>query len=43
MALGAQAGEGRLRDIALEAGFRRVRRVAETPFSIVLEATGTPP
>jgi SAM-dependent methyltransferase len=42
MALGAQAGEGRLRDIAFEAGFRRVRRVAETQFSIVLEATGAP-
>jgi SAM-dependent methyltransferase len=41
LALGAQAGEARLRDVALEAGFRRLRRVAETPFSIVLEATST--
>ena len=41
LALGAQAGEARLRDVALGAGFRGLRRVAETPFSIVLEATST--
>jgi SAM-dependent methyltransferase len=37
-ALGAQAGEGRLRDIVTGAGFGTFRRVAETPFNIVLEA-----
>jgi SAM-dependent methyltransferase len=37
-ALGAQAGEARLRDVLEEAGFRRVRRAAETPFNLVLEA-----
>lgn len=36
--LGAQAGEARLRQVATEAGFSRFRRVAETPFNIVLEA-----
>ena len=39
-ALGAQAGEARLRDIATSAGFTSVRRVAETPFNMVLEVTG---
>jgi ubiquinone/menaquinone biosynthesis C-methylase UbiE len=38
MALGAQAGEARLRDVATSAGFSRFRRVAETPFNIVFEA-----
>ena len=38
-ALGAQAGESRLREIATEAGFTSVRRVAETPFNMVLEVT----
>jgi SAM-dependent methyltransferase len=37
-ALGAQAGEGRLRDVALTAGFTRFRRATETPFNLVLEA-----
>jgi SAM-dependent methyltransferase len=37
-ALGAQAGESRLRSVVQEGGFSRFRRVAETPFSIVLEA-----
>jgi SAM-dependent methyltransferase len=36
-ALGAQAGEARLGAVAKEAGFRSVRRVAETPFNLVLE------
>jgi SAM-dependent methyltransferase len=39
LALGAQAGEARLRDVALEAGFGQLRRVAQTPFCLVLEAT----
>ena len=38
LALGAQAGEARLRDVVVAGGFSRVRRAAETPFNIVLEA-----
>jgi 2-polyprenyl-3-methyl-5-hydroxy-6-metoxy-1,4-benzoquinol methylase len=38
LGLGAQAGEGRLAKILHSAGFTRVRRAAETPFNIVLEA-----
>jgi SAM-dependent methyltransferase len=38
LALGAQAGETRLRAVAIEGGFTRFRRVAETPFNMVLEA-----
>jgi 2-polyprenyl-3-methyl-5-hydroxy-6-metoxy-1,4-benzoquinol methylase len=38
LALGAQAGEARLREVLQSAGFTRVRRAAETPFNIVLEA-----
>lgn len=37
-ALGAQAGEARLRDIVTGAGFSRFRRATETPFNLVLEA-----
>jgi SAM-dependent methyltransferase len=37
-ALGAQAGEARLTDLLHEAGFGHVRRAAETPFNLVLEA-----
>jgi SAM-dependent methyltransferase len=37
-ALGAQAGEARLRETVDDAGFATLRRVAETPFNIVLEA-----
>lgn len=37
-ALGAQAGEARLAKILHSAGFKTVRRAAETPFNIVLEA-----
>ena len=37
-ALGAQAGEAAIRQVALDAGFTRFRRAAETPFNIVLEA-----
>ena len=35
--LGAQAGEARLRSVVTGAGFRSLRRVAETPFNLVLE------
>lgn len=38
LALGAQAGQERLRQVAAEGGFSRFRRAAETPFNIVLEA-----
>ena len=38
LALGAQAGEARLSDVVTAAGFIQVRRAAETPFNIVLEA-----
>jgi SAM-dependent methyltransferase len=37
-ALGAQAGEERLREVAREAGLTRFRRATETPFNLVLEA-----
>jgi SAM-dependent methyltransferase len=36
--LGAQAGEKKLFDILQKAGFRRIRRAAETPFNLVIEA-----
>ena len=38
LGLGAQAGEERLRNVFLEAGFKRFRRATETPFNLVLEA-----
>ncbi len=38
LGLGAQAGEGRIRDVATEAGFSRFRRATETPFNLILEA-----
>jgi hypothetical protein len=38
LALGAQAGEARLREVILSGGFKSCRRAAETPFNIVLEA-----
>jgi SAM-dependent methyltransferase len=38
LALGAQAGEGRLREVVTEGGFTRLRRATETPFNLVLEA-----
>jgi SAM-dependent methyltransferase len=37
-ALGAQAGEAKLRDVVTAAGFSRFRRATETPFNLVLEA-----
>jgi SAM-dependent methyltransferase len=36
--LGAQAGEGRLRETATAAGLSRFRRATETPFNLILEA-----
>jgi SAM-dependent methyltransferase len=38
LALGAQAGEARLRDVVTSGGFRGFRRAAETPFNLVFEA-----
>ena len=37
-ALGAQAGEAAIRQVAGQAGFSRFRRAAETPFNAVFEA-----
>ncbi len=38
LALGAQAGEARIREVVTAGGFTRFQRVAETPFNIVYEA-----
>jgi SAM-dependent methyltransferase len=38
LALGAQAGEARIREVVTSAGFDRFRRVSETPFNLVFEA-----
>jgi SAM-dependent methyltransferase len=38
LALGAQAGEARIRDVVKAGGFTRFRRVAETPFNHIYEA-----
>jgi SAM-dependent methyltransferase len=38
LALGAQAGEARLREVVTAGGFTRFRRATETPFNLVLEA-----
>ncbi len=38
LALGAQAGEAQLAAVIREGGFTRVRRAAETPFNLILEA-----
>jgi hypothetical protein len=37
LALGAQAGEARTREVVEQGGFTRFRRAAETPFNIVYE------
>ncbi len=37
-ALGAQAGETRLRDVVMQGGFKRFRKAVSTPFNLVLEA-----
>jgi 2-polyprenyl-3-methyl-5-hydroxy-6-metoxy-1,4-benzoquinol methylase len=37
-ALGAQAGEERIRQVVTSAGFKRFRRAAQTPFNLVFEA-----
>jgi 2-polyprenyl-3-methyl-5-hydroxy-6-metoxy-1,4-benzoquinol methylase len=38
LALGAQAGEAKIREVVEQAGFTRFNRVAETPFNLVFEA-----
>jgi 2-polyprenyl-3-methyl-5-hydroxy-6-metoxy-1,4-benzoquinol methylase len=38
LALGAQAGEKRLREVVTQGGFTRFRRATQTPFNLVLEA-----
>ncbi|HEY6426637.1 MAG TPA: class I SAM-dependent methyltransferase [Acidimicrobiales bacterium] len=38
LALGAQAGEARIREVVTDAGFRHFARVAETPFNTVFAA-----
>ena len=38
LALGAQAGERRLKEVATNGGFTKFRRAAETPFNLILEA-----
>jgi SAM-dependent methyltransferase len=38
LALGAQAGEAKLRDVVMSGGFTKFRRATETPFNLVLEA-----
>jgi hypothetical protein len=37
LGLGAQAGEAQLRRLALQAGFRGLRRATQTPVNLVLE------
>jgi hypothetical protein len=37
-ALGAQAGETKLREVISKGGFTRTRRATETPFNMILEA-----
>jgi len=39
LGLGAQAGEVRLRKVAREAGFPKLRRAAQTPVNLILELT----
>ncbi len=38
LALGAQAGEKRLKEVITSGGFSSVRKVVETPFNLILEA-----
>lgn len=38
LALGAQAGEARMRAVLMEAGFKRFRRATQTPFNLVYDA-----
>jgi 2-polyprenyl-3-methyl-5-hydroxy-6-metoxy-1,4-benzoquinol methylase len=38
LALGAQAGEARLREVITSGGFKQFRRATETPFNLIFEA-----
>ena len=38
LALGAQAGEARMRDVVKSGGFAQFRRAAQTPFNLIFEA-----
>lgn len=38
LALGAQAGEARLREVVMAGGFNHFRRATETPFNLIFEA-----
>jgi hypothetical protein len=38
LALGAQAGEARMREVAQQPGFSQFRRATETPFNLIYEA-----
>ncbi len=38
LGLGTQAGEKRIREVVMAGGFKRSRRVTQTPFNLVLEA-----
>lgn len=38
LALGAQAGEARLREVVTNGGFKHFRRASETPFNLIFEA-----
>ncbi len=38
LALGAQAGEARIREVVTRGGFKRFRRATETPFNLIFEA-----
>lgn len=40
LALGAQAGEARMREVIKQAGFSHFRRATETPFNLVYEVKG---
>jgi SAM-dependent methyltransferase len=42
LALGAQAGEARLRDVVTRAGFGQFRRAVDAPFNLVIEAKPSP-
>jgi hypothetical protein len=38
LGLGTQAGERRLREVVMEAGFTRFRRAIQTPLNLIFEA-----
>ncbi|MEO6589995.1 MAG: SAM-dependent methyltransferase, partial [Pyrinomonadaceae bacterium] len=38
LALGAQAGEARIKDVVTKGGFTNFRRASETPFNLIYEA-----